>query len=191
MKILKEIYVLFIIFLILSLFFNLANAGAGENQKGKIGAGIGISALNFNLGPLIKYWITDNIGAQAIYSAIGGFKGFNIQGIYEFSQTIELEGEKLYPYIGIGYISMEKEEDYGGASLTYKGSGFIFSGGVKGSLSQLTPNLYYTTELGYSPLELEAEYKAVSMYGGGTEKTTVTADYSSFGVGFSLIYYFY
>lgn len=84
--------------------------------------------------------------------------------------------EDFKPYLSLGYASYKEDE----GDIELKGSGAIFAAGLEGSLDFWHPNLYYTTELGFSPFELEGESQGI----------TVTSDFSSFGIGLSMIYYF-
>jgi len=199
----REVCVLFKVAIVCGLILVSSSASAQINvpleagKARKFGIGGDLSAVNFSMGPMVKYWVTDNIGTQLTYSAIGGLTGYSLKGIYEFAREINLAGEGFNPYLGIGYTSVSKKDNYGGSSLTYKGSGPSFSGGLEGSLKQLHPNLYYTAELAYSPFDLEGKYKTqvpVWDYWGNVSyeqhEETVKEDLSSFGVGISVIYYF-
>jgi len=155
-------------------------------------AGVDLNAINFCIGPMVKYWITNNIGAEVTYSAIGGFTGFGFRGIYEFSKEVKLADEKFNPFLAIGYSLIKKKDTYAGASLTFKGSGVHFSGGLEGNLKKWNPNLFYTVELIFIPFDLEAKYEEEVNFYGYTETETITAksELSSFGIGFSITYYF-
>jgi hypothetical protein len=180
-----------LIAVIMGIILNIVPAQAETqiSQAGKWGIGAELNAVNFALGPMVRYWVTDNIGGQATYSALVGFQGFSIKGLYEFSKKIEIANEELNPFLGIGYTSLKKKE----RDITYKGSGASLSAGLEGNLKHWHPNLYYTTEFIYSPFEIEGEMTSTfeDWYGNSyTETTSVTTDFSSFGIGASLIYYF-
>jgi len=163
--------------MIVGVILNVKSVSAETNNKSlKWGAGFEVNAANFCSGPFVKYWFMDNLGAQATFIAIGGFTGYDIRGIYKFSQSIKLGDEDFNPYLSLGYTSIEEEM----AGLTLKGSGVSFSAGLEGHLESIHPNIYYTTQLTFAPFELEAESSGIS----------VSSDYSSFDMGVSMVYYF-
>jgi len=149
--------------------------------------GVDINAANLGVGPLVKYWINDNIGVQGTL-VLGYLTGYGARVLYEFDKDLLIAGSTMNPYAGIGYASASRKETAFDFDVTTKGSGPQIFGGVEGKIPCWGPNFYWTAEFVYAPLKLEGTAKTTFM--GQEISETVKADYSSFDIGLSLLYYF-
>ncbi|OGV99067.1 MAG: hypothetical protein A2W75_07645 [Nitrospinae bacterium RIFCSPLOWO2_12_39_15] len=167
-----------------------------SGRKGNIGVGADWNPVNFGAGPLAKYWATENIGVQGTFTALGGFTGYALRGIYGFDNELLIAGQKVTPYAGLGYASASRKDTYAGlggsADITYSGSGIQIFGGAEGRLLNWGPNWYFTGEAIYSPLELKGSYVYETTILGTKQSLSqnVSIPYSSFGIAMSLVYYF-
>lgn len=184
-----KVYVVLTIFLVLG-FSAISHAGSGVWPSGRtknLSIGVDINAANLGVGPLVKYWINDNVGVQGTL-VLGYLTGYGARVLYEFDKDILIAGSTMNPYAGIGYTSASREETWSGVDVTTKGSGPQIFGGVEGKIPFWGPNFYWTTEFVYAPIKLEGTAKTTFL--GEEISSTVEADYSSFDIGLSLLYYF-
>lgn len=159
------------------------------SMQGRMGAGLQVSAINLGLGPTGDYWITENIGVSASIGILGDFKSYGIRGNYLFNNRFDIYGLPYRPYVGLGYASIKgPEESSGGITLKTEGSGFEVYAGLLQPAPYIYQNVYIRPEFVYSMVTLEAtgEY---TLYG---QKYSVSADadYSAFGLGLAVVYYF-
>lgn len=159
------------------------------SMQGRMGAGVQLSAINLELGPTGEYWITENIGVSASIGLFGDFTSYGIRGNYLFNNRLNIYGIPSRPYVGLGYASIEgPEQSYGDITLKTEGSGFELYAGLIQPAFYIYPNVYIKPEFVYSAVKVEAtgEYE---LYG-ETYSVSADADYSSFGFGVALVYYF-
>jgi len=157
-------------------------------ERGSFGVGMDWSMVNAGLGPIGRYWVTENLGAQAGYIAVGYFTGFSLRGIWEFTNP----EKHWHPYIGAGYMNLGAKQDYGTDSVEVSLNVPAIFAGIEGnyiySWWQWAPNLYWSYEIVYS-FKPSATVKYTSER---TEETSsvVIHQWKGFYFGFSMIYYF-
>lgn len=162
-----------------------------EDFQGKLGIGLRLNTMGS--GPILKYYLTNNLALQAI-ADLGDFTTYGLSGIYQLDKAFDAGRVPVYPYAGISYMMVKGPE----ATYTYywctakyktKGSGAEFFGGVLFDLKRATGvNLHATAEAIYSPMEVKSTGDiSCGSYRGTYE---VKADWSEFIIGGSLIYYF-
>ncbi len=158
--------------------------------ENKLGLGIESSLMNFGIGPIARYWITNNIGAQAGLAAMGTFTGYNLRGLYKFDKEVKLFSNPSYrPYTGLGYMSIgSKETMPGGGAVELEGSGLFFFFGLEGNIASLDPRLFLSTEFAYNAFSLDTVKTTIPGVGRFTD--SLESDFSSFSLGFSLVYQF-
>lgn len=154
-------------------------------MKGKYGAGLEVSVINLGIGPSAEYWFTDNIVASG-HLGLGSFTTYGIRGDYVFDKPIKLyQTYTAKPYAGLGYTFIKgPEESFGDASVKTDGSGFDIHAGLFMPAQYIYKNLALRTEVAYSTATVEATATV------GSTSTTVSGDFSSFGFGFGVYYFF-
>lgn len=166
--------------------------------QGKLGIGIQLGAMNEELGPTLKYYLTNNLALQAKADLAwwGIFKTYGIRGIYQFNKWRDIADKvDIYPYAGLGYMMVKGPEEtwtyyYCTGKYQTEGSGAELLGGVLFDLKKATGvNLHAAAEAIYSPIEVKTTYEMrCGRYYGG--KLEYKSDWSEFIIGGSLIYYF-
>lgn len=154
-------------------------------MKGKYGAGIEVSVANLGIGPSAEYWFTDNIVASG-HLGVGSFTTYGIRGDYLFSKPFKLYRTYIAePYVGLGYTFIKgPEESFPGGSVKTDGSGVDLHAGLFMPAQYIYKNVALRTEIAYSTATLDATATV------GSTKVTVSGDYSSFGFGFGIYYFF-
>ncbi|MDO8445549.1 MAG: hypothetical protein Q7T53_05510 [Deltaproteobacteria bacterium] len=154
---------------------------------GTIGAGLNMSLVNPWIGPVVDYWITDNIGVSVSGGLSKYFKAYEIRGNYLFDTRLDLYSFQGRPYLGLGYASVTgEEESANGISVTPEGSGLELFAGVLHHAPYISKNVYIRPELIYSSAAVEGE-ETGGWYG---QTLKVDANYSAIGLGVAVVYYF-
>jgi len=94
-----------------------------------LGIGGFVNAFNFSAGPALVLWPVRNVGIQAFYG-VGTFKTYDIRVLYRFSTT-----GGLNPYVGLGYLSAERDTNVLGVDTKFKSSSGEVCAGVDVPLS--------------------------------------------------------
>lgn len=154
-------------------------------MKGKYAAGLETSLVNLGVGPSAEYWFTDNIVASG-HVGLGSFTTYGIRSDYVFNKPLKLYGTYIAePYVGLGYTFIKgPEESFPGGSVKTDGSGVDFHVGLFMPAQYIYKNFALRTEIAYSTATLDATATVDST------KFTVSGDYSSFGFGFGIYYFF-
>lgn len=155
------------------------------SMKGKYGAGLEASVVNLGIGPSAEYWFTDNIVASG-HLGLGTFTTYGIRGDYVFSKPLKLyRTYAAEPYVGLGYTFIKgPEESFAGGSVKTDGSGVDLHAGLFMPAQYIYKNVALGAEVAYSTATVEATATV------GSTKTTVSGDYSSFGLGLGIYYFF-
>lgn len=154
---------------------------------GRIGAGLNMSLVNPWVGPVVDYWITDNLGVSISGGLSKYFKAYEIRGNYLFDARLDLYSFRGRPYLGLGYASVTGEaESANGISVTPEGSGFELFAGVLHHAPYISKNVYIRPELVYSRIAVKGE-ETGGWYG---QTLKVDANYSAIGLGVAVVYYF-
>lgn len=155
------------------------------DMKGKYGAGLEVSVVNLGIGPSAEYWLNDNIVASGRIG-LGSFTTYGVRGDYVFDKQIKLyQTYTAEPYVGLGYTFIKgPEESFASGSVKTDGSGFDIHAGLFMPAQYIYKNLALRTEVAYSTATVEATATV------GSTKATVSGDFSSFGFGFGVYYFF-
>lgn len=91
----------------------------------RVWAGLTADLGNTSIGASVVWWLTEHYGLQAS-SGGGTFTSYAIRGLARFNAIWILT-----PYVGLGYLSVERKADVHGVPTTFSGkSGEVLAGAV-------------------------------------------------------------
>lgn len=148
----------------------------GSAKRKFIGIGGYVNTLNLSVGPTIIFYPFENLGLQGIYG-IGTFKTYGVRGFYRFNPN-----SKFKPYIGIGYLHVEKEKTIIGVNTKIKDDSLNIFGGVE---LPIYKDLFAYVEVAGAPMKLEADIT------NGGRRARATVEYTPITIGTGIVYYLY
>lgn len=155
----------------------LAKKGAEESAKRKsIGLGGYINTVNFSGGPTLILWPFKNLALQASYG-MGTFTSFEARGFYRFDLS-----ESFNPYLGAGYLHVEKDVTAIGVNTNIKGNSFTVFGGIE---LPIYKSLFAYVDIAGTPMKIETDVTS------GSRSAKVTVSYSPVTIGMGLVFYIF
>jgi len=147
-----------------------------RSKRKYIGAGGYVNTINLSAGPTLILWPFKNIALQASYG-VGTFTSFEARGFYSFDLS-----ESLNPYLGAGYLHVEKDVTAIGLNTTVKEDSFTIFGGIE---LPIYKRLFAYVDVAGTPMKLEKDVTD------GSRRAKVTVSYSSVTIGMGLVFYIF
>jgi hypothetical protein len=145
-------------------------------ERSVLGVGAFVNSLNFNAGPTLIFWASNDFALQAAYG-IGTFTTYEARAFYRVPMSASIR-----PYFGAGYIHAERKANIIGVDTTIAGSSFT---GFAGAELPLSKNLFAYADVSATPIKLKKDVV------NGSTQATATVTYSAATICIGLAWYIF
>lgn len=147
-----------------------------RSKRKYIGAGGYVNTINLSAGPTLILWPFKNLAVQASYG-VGTFTSFEAKGFYRFDLS-----ESFNPYLGAGYLHVEKDVAAIGLNTTVKQGSFTIFGGIE---LPIYKRLFAYIDVAGTPMQIETDVA------NGSRRAKITVTYSPVTIGMGLVFYIF
>lgn len=147
-----------------------------KSNRKYMGTGGYLNTMNFSAGPTLIIWPFENIAFQASYG-VGTFTSMEARGFYRFDIW-----KRMNPYLGAGYLHVEKDVSAIGVNTTIKENSFTVFGGIE---LPIYKSLVAYIDVAGTPMKIETDVTS------GSRKAKVTVSYSPVTIGMGLVFYIF